>query len=199
MKMTNIVDYPKFRTEIVKAIRNGETAVLPFDTVYGLAANPFCDDSMDRLYKIKGRNFNKPVALIFASIEMLKKFISISSDQEKFICQRTPGEYTFIIPWRIRDKKKFSKHYQKLEKIGARIPNYKFILDFAKEIDQPIAATSSNVSGNDNCWNVDDFLEQINNSNFKPDFIIDAGELSKNPPSEIIDISDINNIETLRK
>jgi len=180
-------------------ILSGQAVVLPFDTVYGLVANPFDSEAIGEIYKIKGRDFNKPIALIFSSVEMLKKYITLSKDQEDFIRDKVPGAYTFILPWSDTDKEKFSPQYQKLEKIGIRIPDYKFILDIVKKLGQPIAATSANVSGMDNCWNIDDFMTQIGNKSEKPNLIINVGKLPKNPPSEVIEISDLNNVSVLRK
>ncbi|MEI8060884.1 MAG: L-threonylcarbamoyladenylate synthase [Candidatus Berkelbacteria bacterium] len=185
--------------DISAAIKSGKVSVLPFDTVYGLVANPFDDAAIEKIYKIKGRDFDKPIALIFSSVEMLNKHISISPDQEKFITEKVPGAYTFILPWSAGDRTKFSSHYQKLEKIGIRIPNYEFILNLVEELGQPIAATSANVSNMPNCWKIDDFLLQIADQQEKPDLIVNAGELPKNPPSEVIDITDISSLKILRK
>lgn len=184
---------------IIEAIEDNKTAVLPFDTVYGLVANPFDDKAMAKIYKIKGRDFDKPIALIFSSVDMLTEYITLSKDQEDFIQNKVPGTYTFILPWLEGDRKKFSSGYQKLEKIGIRIPNYQFILGLVEELGEPIAATSANISDQPNCWSVDEFSDQTKNQNDLPDLIIDVGELPKNPPSEVIDISDQNNLKVLRK
>jgi len=199
MKIIRINDWPKLRSDVKDALNNGQVIILAFDTVYGLVANPFDDAAVKKVYKIKGRDFDKPIALIFSSLEMLKRYISISAEQEQFIRDKVPGSYTFILPWGENDRKKFSFQYQKLEKIGVRIPNYRFILDFVEEIGQPIAATSANVSGEPNCWSINEFLKQIKNQKEKPDYIVDAGRLVKNPPSEVIDISNIKDIAVLRK
>ena len=199
MKKIDITLYPKCKLEIIKAVKKGKTAVFPFDTVYGLIADPFNFAAIHRIYEIKGRDYSKPIAMIFTSVEMLKDYISLSREQEKFISDRTPGAYTFIISWQAKDRKKFSSQYQKLEKIGIRIPNHEFVLDFVKNISQPIAATSANISGMPNCWSIDDFTLQMKNSEFKPNYVVDAGKLPTNPPSEVIDISDPSSISTLRK
>jgi L-threonylcarbamoyladenylate synthase len=198
MKQIKLNKFARSADQIIESVRGGKVVVLPFDTVYGLVANPFDELAIEKIYKIKGRSFDKPIALIFSSVEMLKKYISISAEQEKYILSKTPGAHTFILPWTVGDKKKFSSHYQKLEKIGLRIPDYQFILDFVGKIGQPIAATSANISGQPNCWTTDDFIDQIKNQIDEPDWIIDAGEMPKNPPSEVIDISNLQNIKILR-
>lgn len=179
-------------------LKDGKVLVLPFDTVYGIVADPFNEEAIDKIYKIKGRDFNKPIALIFSSVEMLSRHIEIDEDLRKFIDTKVPGAYTFIFPWSDNEKNKFAKQYHNLEKVGIRIPDYKFILELVEELDQPLAATSANVSEKPNCWSIDEFVNQIEGNEHKPDLIVDAGELDKNPPSEVIDISSLANIETIR-
>lgn len=194
MKIKNTLDI----VELGKMIKTGKTIALPFDTVYGIIADPFNDDAIDNIYKIKGRDFDKPVALIFSSAEMLKKYIDIDIDVENFIAEKVPGAYTFIFPWPESEKAKFAQRYQKLEKVGMRIPGCQPILDLVEELGHPIAATSANISGEPNCWSAEEFIEQIKDNEYKPDLIIDGGALEKNPPSEVIDISNLNQIKVLR-
>ncbi len=195
MKVINKID----AATIIEAISSGKTVVMPFDTVYGLMANPFDDLAMEKIYQIKGRDFNKPIALIFSSIHMLKKFIPlISTETERYIAEKVPGGYTFILPWSKKDRRKFSLHYQKLDKIGFRIPDNKLLLDLISQHGKPIAATSANISGKENCWSADEFINQIKNQKEKPDYIFDGGELIASQPSKVIDISSTSDIKILR-
>ncbi len=41
--------------DAVAAIEAGELAIIPTDTVYGLAATPHAEDAVRRLYRAKGR------------------------------------------------------------------------------------------------------------------------------------------------
>ena len=45
--------------------------MLPFDTVYGLAAEPFNEASTRRLYELKGRAGTQPTALVAADLDSL--------------------------------------------------------------------------------------------------------------------------------
>ncbi|MFA5158349.1 MAG: L-threonylcarbamoyladenylate synthase [Patescibacteria group bacterium] len=184
--------------KIAQEINSGKAIVLPFDTVYGLVANPFNTDAMNKIYNIKGRDFNKPIALIFSSVDMVKQYINLDKKVETFIKAKTPGAYTFIFPWSKKERSHFANQYHSLEKVGIRIPDNKNILDLIKKLGQPIAATSANVSDQPNCWSVQEFESQIKDNEYQPDLIIDGGVLSKNPPSEVVDISNIEEIKILR-
>ena len=42
--------------EAIAALRAEQPVVLPFDTVYGLAAEPYREGATRRLYELKGRD-----------------------------------------------------------------------------------------------------------------------------------------------
>ena len=54
-------------TDAVQALRNGRPIVMPFDTVYGLAADPNQEQAVRRLYELKGRAETDPSALVACS------------------------------------------------------------------------------------------------------------------------------------
>ena len=55
--------------EVAKTLNNGGTAIIPTDTVYGLAAK---DEAIAKLYEIKGRDPNKPIAYLVSDSSMLE-------------------------------------------------------------------------------------------------------------------------------
>ena len=50
----------------VAALRAGELAIVPTDTVYGLAASPYREPPVTRLYRVKGRDPLQPPAKLDA-------------------------------------------------------------------------------------------------------------------------------------
>ena len=44
-------------------LKHGQVIALPTDTVYGLACSANCPNAIQKLYEIKGREENKPVAI----------------------------------------------------------------------------------------------------------------------------------------
>ena len=53
----------------------GGVAVIPTDTVYGLAAHPDFPEAVERLYTIKGREAKKPIALLASDVEAVVRFL----------------------------------------------------------------------------------------------------------------------------
>ena len=56
------------------ALLSGGVAVIPTDTVYGLAAHPAHPAAVERLYAIKGRDSRKPIALLAADADAVAAF-----------------------------------------------------------------------------------------------------------------------------
>ena len=59
----------------VEAIRAGRLAIVPTDTVYGLAASAYSEGPARRLYRAKGREEIQPTALVAADVDMLLECI----------------------------------------------------------------------------------------------------------------------------
>jgi len=55
----------------IAGLQAGDPVVLPFDTVYGLAADPFRKEPTRRLYELKGRDQTEPSALVARDLDQL--------------------------------------------------------------------------------------------------------------------------------
>jgi len=79
---------------VVEALRAGAPVVLPFDTVYGLAAEPHHAESTQRLYALKGRAATQPTALVAADVERLAAlFPELPDDARRLL----PGALTLVV------------------------------------------------------------------------------------------------------
>ena len=57
--------------DAIAALRTRRPVILPTDTVYGLCAWPFQAETVERIYRLKGRDASKPSALLAASVDAL--------------------------------------------------------------------------------------------------------------------------------
>lgn len=55
------------------ALKGGHVVAVPTDTVYGIAALAQSTEAVRKLYDIKGRNFEKPIAISVGNIEDVHK------------------------------------------------------------------------------------------------------------------------------
>lgn len=79
------------------ALDKGELLLLPTETVWGVAARADNSVAIDRLYRAKGRNFNKPFALCISSLEQAQSFGVFSRTATTLAKRHWPGPLTLIV------------------------------------------------------------------------------------------------------
>ena len=130
----------------VEAIRAGGLAILPTDTVYGLAASPHAEAPVRRLYDAKGRAGLQPTALVAADIELLLELLpELPADARAIVRALLPGPYTLVLPnpagrfpWLSGDRR---------EAIGVRVPVLGGAGGEVLAAVGAVAATSANLPG----------------------------------------------------
>ena len=167
-------------------IIKGGVAVVPTDTVYGLAVNPFDEAAAEKLFKIKNRPKDRPVPIFVKNLAMARRLSFIDARKEKFLKRVWPGKITVVL-----DKKNlvpnFLTGWQKT--IGLRIPDFEFINLLIKKLNFPITGTSANISGGRPETKIKKIVSQFKDKELKPDLIVDAGDLPQSEPSTVIDLT----------
>ena len=75
----------------------GGTAIVPTDTVYGLAAHPDFPAAVEKLYSIKGRVGNKPIAVLASGFEAAAAFVGgLDGEAAELARQNWPGALTIV-------------------------------------------------------------------------------------------------------
>ncbi|PCJ19126.1 MAG: hypothetical protein COB02_08735 [Candidatus Cloacimonadota bacterium] len=148
-----------------------EVFALATDTSWGLACNANDKELVQKIYKLKGRNFKKPLILFTFSLAEAKKLIEIPSSLENWLNNFWPGDLTLVA--KAKSNKYFYCH-QDTSFLGVRIPNHETALNFLIKINQPLAVTSYNLSNNKNIQKKEEICSTF--KNFSPTII---GEISK--------------------
>jgi len=161
-------------------IKRGGLVIYPTETVYGLGADIFNPTAIKKIFLAKGRNFNKPLSIMVASLADLKKLVYLNQEQEKIVNGLLPGPFTLIF----RKKKVVSKMITGgSPKLGLRWSSDKFCQQLVHHL--PITATSANLSDQGNALSIKklakDFRGQV-------DLILTAKKMSGRP-SRVIDLS----------
>ena len=165
----------------VAALRARRPVILPTDTVYGLCALPFRPEPVERLYRLKGRELSKPIALLAADLDAL---LLVLPELDVTLTEGLlPGPYTLIVP-------NPAQRFPWLtggtpNAIGVRIPELP--REAAEVLDEVgvVCATSANAAGGPNPRRVQDVPEEIRNA---CGAVIDAGELL-GTPSTVLDLT----------
>ncbi len=182
--------------EAVKVLKRGGIIVYPTETAYGLGADFLNLKAIAKIYKIKGRNFKKPLAVLVSSLAMAKRFVSFNKVSSALAKKYWPGPLTIILNFKIQILKEFRiKNYKTL---GLRISSNKLATLIVRKLGKPLTSTSANISGKLDCYSVDEIESQFEKRKYKPDLIIDAGRLPKRKASTVVKITD-GQIKILRK
>ncbi|WP_201736605.1 L-threonylcarbamoyladenylate synthase [Candidatus Phytoplasma ziziphi] len=154
--------------------------IFPTDTVYGLGCPIYDQESLKKIYTIKKRDNNKPISVLFFSLEQIEEIAMIDNKVKKLAIAFWPGPLTIIVP---TTKKYYDKTKEKT--IGIRIPNHPLTLQILNE-KGPLKTTSVNKSGHPPLNNYLEIKKQYQN---KVDCIYPNKEISLNISSTVIDIT----------
>lgn len=123
---------------VAEVLLKGGVAIIPTDTVYGLAAHPDCPEAVSRLSTIKGRSHTKPIALLAADTQAVEKFVGYLSPQTQALAeQHWPGALTLVLPYQQR-----KECYE-----GLRVPNHDWTRKLLDLCGGVLRVTSANLSG----------------------------------------------------
>ena len=82
--------------EVVRALRGGEVAAIPTDTVYGLAALPDDAAAVGALAALKGRSQQQPIAVLFDDVEAIAPFVEDAAAL-RALADFWPGALTAVV------------------------------------------------------------------------------------------------------
>lgn len=82
-----------------ECIALGGVALIPTDTVYGLACDPASAEAVERLYALKGRPPRKPSAVLFFDLEQaLGQLDGLPEQTAQAVRRLLPGPVTLLLP-----------------------------------------------------------------------------------------------------
>jgi L-threonylcarbamoyladenylate synthase len=134
---------PDAITMAVDALRGGEVVALPTDTVYGLAALPTIAAATDRLFALKGRGPDTPIAVLCADAAQALGLAAPDAlaDEVRHIAERLwPGPLTLVLPRRPGLGYELG---EPADTVGVRCPDHALVRAVAAVVG-PIATTSAN-------------------------------------------------------
>jgi L-threonylcarbamoyladenylate synthase len=139
---THITDQPE---EAAAYIRRGELAAFPTETVYGLGADAFSSEAIQKIFVSKGRPSDNPLIVHIAKVSDIPRLAdSISPIAEVLIGHFFPGPLTLVLPRRdaVPDIATAG-----LPTIGIRMPEHTIAQAFLAAAGTPVVAPSANLSG----------------------------------------------------
>jgi len=143
--------------DIESALEAGGVVLLPTETVYGLAARVDRPDAIAKIYAIKGRDFDKPLAVCVRDITQAKTLAHFDDASEQLAAKYWPGSLTLILEARTTLDPRITSDRQKPQTVALRCPD----IDWRNYMDVPLALTSANRSGEADCVNYDEAIDEL--------------------------------------
>jgi tRNA threonylcarbamoyl adenosine modification protein (Sua5/YciO/YrdC/YwlC family) len=140
------------------AIRNGQVLVVPTETVYGILANAANKEAVNRIYEIKGRDLDQPLARLLADDSSLLEVLPSGPPTRLSKCY-WPGPLTLIMD-------------VGTERIGYRVPEPPALRKIILSSGCEVVATSANLTGQPPALSADEAMQALGSS---VDLILDGG------------------------
>jgi len=166
------VDDPDAAVEaLVECLLGGGVVVLPTDTVYGLAALPGDAAAVERLFDLKGRSHDTPLAVLCADVRQAVALVDPEQAVEvQHVGERWwPGPLTLVCPRRPGIELHLG---EPVTTIGLRVPDHPLVRAVAARVG-PVATTSANRHGEPTAVTAEEALLELPTV----DLVVDEGPI----------------------
>jgi L-threonylcarbamoyladenylate synthase len=172
------------RIRAVEIIQHGGIIAFRTDTFYGLGVDPFNQEAIRAIRRMKGREENKPILILIANASDADRFITEKSAVFDRLCQRHwPGPLTLIGKARPELPEGLTAG---TGTIGIRLPADADVRNLLRACGGALTATSANLSGQPPARTAQEVESYFPTG---IDLIIDGGEVAITQPSTVLDLS----------
>lgn len=159
----------------------GKIVCFPTDTVYGIGALIDDVDAIKKIYQMKHRNPDKPLAILCSTVGQLNDYVKEINDYAHHLMNYFwPGALTIIYE---KSEHLSSVITRGLQTIAFRMPDSKVALRIIDHFGL-MATTSVNESGNKELNDVEEIAKEFENY---IDYLITDEEVQKELPSTVVD------------
>jgi L-threonylcarbamoyladenylate synthase len=158
---------------------NGGVALVPTDTVYGLAVHPMRDDAADRVFAMKRRPRSRNLPIMVSSVGDLSGLgVEINDPARRLMDAFFPGPLSVALALRTSDAPSWLAG--RVE-VAVRVPNDDQILAILKATG-PLLVTSANIHEQVTRESVESIVAALDG---QPDIVIDGG-IRQGVPSTLV-------------
>ena len=162
-------------------LKQGEVVAIPTETVYGLAANAFSEESVKAIFEAKNRPCDNPLIVHISSVEMVADIVSEFPELAKKCAELFwPGPLTMVMP---KSKNIPLVTSGGLDTVGVRFPSHPIAQEIITACGLPLAAPSANLSGSPSPTNAKRVFEDMQG---RIPAIVDGGDSDVGVESTVI-------------
>lgn len=171
--------------EAVTAVRAGELVVFPTETFYAIGADPTQSSALAAIAHVKGREPDKPIALIAADTHSAFSIAgAIPADARLLAETFWPGPLTLVVPAREGFEAALTGPSGG---IGVRVSSHPIARALADGIGGLITATSANLSGQPPARILSEARRSLGT---RIRVYLDGGALGSDAPSTVVEFSE---------
>ena len=165
-------------------LRRGDVVAIPTEALYVLVADPLNLNAVGRVFAAKGREIHRALPMLISGSFMAEELAKELSSRFHILARHFwPGPLTMIVPASAKVPLKVTGNTGRLAVRQSRSRVAQALLDW---LDQPLVATSANISGQPTCRSG---IEVFGMMDGRVDLVLDAGTFS-GPGATTVDITD---------
>jgi L-threonylcarbamoyladenylate synthase len=170
--------------ECAAVLRNGGTAIIPTDTVYGLAASLDHPAAISRLYELKGRPERLPIPVLVSSTDCVARLTTaLPQLARKLVAEFWPGALTIIVE---ASEEVPDEALSGGRTVGLRMPSHDLALALIEACGGALAVTSANRSGEPETTDPLDAAAALRE---QVDVVLDGGRTPGGIASTVVDVT----------
>lgn len=178
--------------EIIQLLEKGEVGVIPTDTIYGIVGSALNPNTIEEIYRLRKRSFNKPFIILISKVDDLKKFdVKFTKAQEDFLKKIWPNPVSVVL---LCLAEKFTYLHRETNSLAFRIPQNNMLMRILKEVG-PLVAPSANYEGDPPAQTIEMARKYFGD---QVAFYVNGGKI-KSQPSTIIKLRDDGSWKILRQ
>lgn len=175
---------PEAIEKAAAAILRGKVVAIPTEARYALVADPFNLKAVSKVFAAKGREQVRSLPLLVADLMMAEELASEVSARFRMLARHYwPGPLTIIVPASAKVPLRVTANTGRL---AMRQSKSKVAQALIERTNQPLIATSANLSGQPTCASG---IEVFGTMDGRLDLVLDGG-LCPGPGATTVDITE---------
>ena len=165
-------------------LQGGGVVAVPTDTLYGLAADVFNADAIEKVFAIKERPEGLALPVLLSGPEQLSQVADDVPGQLETVAKAFwPGAMTLIVN---RNSSLPPRLTAGNPTVAVRVPDHPLPRELARRLGRPITGTSANISGATDPMNLEELRAQVGD---RVDLLLTDGPSPAGTASTIVDLS----------
>lgn len=175
---------PELLDRAAFALRQGRVVAYPTETLYGLGVDPFREEAVEQLYRLKRRPSTMPISILVRDLAMLEELAcDLPRPAELLIEAFLPGPLTLVLHAHPHLPQRLTAG---TGKVGVRISSHPLIGHLFSAYPAAVTTTSANPTGSPGAKDARTVLSYFPQG---IDCILDTGPAAGGIGSTIVDVT----------